>query len=138
MWRRDGREIGLERLAPVLNRRPHPFFSCSCQAARTSFSRSGLMPDLSFSPRSVGSVSDQVNVSRIVSVTGRNVRPALMALLTLARAKPALSPVGGTETGMSAQADTFSCSRNFASTQVKVALLFVTDLHASSRPPIES
>src|SRR5262249_27916631 len=115
----------------------HPTGCClAFQAARTSASRSGAIPDLSFAWRSAGSVRNQSSVDFTVSMVGWKVRPFPIALAHEVREKPALSPVGGTQTGMSDQASTFCSARKSALAQTKFALPPPTLLQASRSAPI--
>src|SRR5258706_3359168 len=108
------------------------YFLLACQAARTSTSRSGLIPARNFACLSAGCFLNQSRVACVVSGTDRKVSPLSSALLMLILEKPASSPRGGTQTGMSDHAETFCAARKSASTQVNWALVFVTFLMPSS------
>src|SRR6185503_19276779 len=98
-----------------------------------SCSRSGFNP--AFHSCSTERVFTQSIVSRTVSSSGRNVRPALIALDISVREKPASSSVSGTQTGISLHASTLFSVRNSTGAHLKFALLPLTPLLASSIAP---
>jgi hypothetical protein len=74
-----------------------------CHADRTAFSRSADNPARSSARRSAGSLRNHSIVSAAVVANARNVSPAATALALDTREKPAVSPVPGSQVGMSAQ-----------------------------------
>src|SRR5262245_35021338 len=88
-----GRAALFCRAAPTATRR-HDLEPSLCHFSRRLASWSGLGPAFSFRCRSGGSVANQSSVSLMVSRTGRNVSPALMARALFHACAPALSPLG--------------------------------------------
>src|SRR5205085_7438276 len=124
------------------SRRVDHVFSLVCQAASTSASRAAEIPPTlpeSSAARSSGERElFHSNVARMVSSSGRKVRPLASARSMLRRLKPAVSPSGGTTIVMSRHGRIFCSWRNDHGTHVKRAFEPVTCLQWERNSPIGS